>query len=161
MPLPARRTAAADAGGKGVSRTRGRAQAARDRQAARGDRGKGEAVARVWRRQPPEDPSQRTRRTRRSPPVRPRPRTSRRRRRRPLLAAAAAHVAARSSCSANRLLLRERRLQGHPLCARPPACSPALPAASPAVPGRRGRALADGNLHLPRRQSVGEDGGQR
>jgi hypothetical protein len=62
---------------------------------AGGKGGNGEAVARVWRRQPPEDPPQRARRTRRGPPVRPRPRTSRRRRRRPLLAAAAAHAAAR------------------------------------------------------------------
>jgi hypothetical protein len=50
----------------------------------------------------------------------------------------------------NRLLLRERRLRGHPLRARPPTCSPALPGTSAAVPGRRGRALVDGILPLPR-----------
>jgi hypothetical protein len=42
-PLFAQQTAATDAGGKGVRRTRGRAQTARDRQTAQGERGKCEA----------------------------------------------------------------------------------------------------------------------
>ena len=96
-PLTARRTAAADAGGKEARQTRGRErrQHGPDRQRG-GKGGTAKLAARVWRRQPPVV-SQRARCTRRSSPMRPRPRAGRRRRRLPLRAAAATHVVATMS----------------------------------------------------------------
>jgi hypothetical protein len=93
-PLTARRTAAADAGGKEARQTRGRErrQHGPDRQRG-GKGGTAKLAARVWRRQPPVV-SQRARCTRRSSPMRQRPCAGRRRRRLPLRAAAATHVVA-------------------------------------------------------------------